>query len=128
MKKARITVLVAAFAGAGVVLTACSPFCPRRSEESLRENLLKDVPLGSSMLQVQEQIGRLDWKIEVIDLESGFHDQRLRPSVITGAKSIEAYAGHYQGFPWRADVSVHWAFDERGRLTDIWVWKTFDSL
>jgi hypothetical protein len=100
----------------------------RRSEVTLRKRLLQEVPLGSPMIKVEQQIAAHKWKLEHVSMDSGFHDQRTRPSTVTGQKSIEAWLGDYRGFPFMVDVSVFWAFDANGLLIDIWVWKTWDSL
>jgi hypothetical protein len=45
-----------------------------------------------------------------------------------GQKHIRAEMGHYHTLPFITSISVFWAFDEEGKLIDIWVWKTVDGL
>ncbi len=117
---------------AGMLLVAtpgvAGDFSLRRSETSIRKLLLKEVPLGSPMAQVEQQVVKHKWKLHYIREDGGFHDQRTRPSTVTGDKSMGAWLGDYRGFPFMVDVSVFWAFDANGKLIDIWVWKTWDSL
>jgi hypothetical protein len=103
-------------------------FSLRRSEATIRARLLEEVPLGSSMNQVEQQIARHGWVLDHIDRNGGFDDQREKPSKVTGAKSIRASLGDYRGLPFMVNVTVFWGFDVSGSLIDIWVWKTEDSL
>ena len=100
----------------------------RRSEATIRKQLLAEVPLGSAMTRVEQQIARHQWKVSYKDLDSGFLDQRTNPYKVTGAKSIRASLGDYRGFPFMVNVTVFWGFDENGSLIDVWVWKTWDSI
>jgi hypothetical protein len=99
----------------------------RRSEATIRGRILDEVPLGSSMNQVEQQIARHGWKLGQIR-DRGFENDRVRPSTVTGAKSIDAWVGDYRGFLFMIDVTVFWGFDESGSLIDVWVQKTEDSL
>jgi hypothetical protein len=103
-------------------------FSLRRSEATIRARLLGEVPLGSSMNQVEQQIAKHGWDLDHVDTDSGFYDQREKPSKVTGAKSIRASLGDYRGIPFMVNVTVFWGFDASGSLIDIWVWKTEDSL
>lgn len=103
-------------------------FSLRRSEETIRARLLEEVPLGSSMKQVEQQIAKHGWELDHIDTNGGFYDQRVKPAKVTGAKSIRASLGDYRGIPFMVNVTVFWGFDASGSLIDIWVWKTEDSL
>jgi len=47
---------------------------------------------------------------------------------VRGGHIIGAYFGHYQGFPWRADVDAFWGFDDEERLIDFHVRKDYDTL
>lgn len=109
----------------GVAVAALNPL--RRSEASIRENLLKEAPLGSSMDEVLSLIASKGWQTRHVS-DTGFDDQRFHPQRIIGAKSIRASLGDYQDLPFKANVTVFWGFDERGSLIDLWVWKTWDGL
>jgi hypothetical protein len=41
---------------------------------------------------------------------------------------VEAYLGHYQGIPWRADVDALWGFDDSGKVMDFQIRKSYDRL
>jgi hypothetical protein len=103
-------------------------FSLRGSEATIRARLLREVPLGSSMNQVEQQIAKHGWALDYVDRNAGFDDQREKPSKVTGSKSIRASLGDYRGFPFMVNVTVFWGFDGSGSLIDIWVWKTEDSL
>ncbi len=107
---------------------AAGEFSLRRSEATIRDRILDEVPLGSSMSQVEQQIARHGWKLGQVSTDRGFEDQRMRPSTVTGAKSIDAWLGDYRGFLFMVDVRVFWGFDVNGALIDVWVRKTEDSL
>ncbi len=103
-------------------------FSLRRSEATIRARLLKEVPLGSTMSQVEQQIAKHGWELSQVTTDSGFYDQREKPGKVTGEKSIRASLGDYRGIPFMVNVTVFWGFDADGALIDIWVWKTEDSL
>lgn len=101
---------------------------PNRDRDfTIRERLLGEAPLGSSMSQVRDVVSRRRWELRTGSESRGFHHQGVRPARVVGAKHIEAYAGHYRDL-FRVDVTVYWGFDENGRLIDVWVWKVVDSL
>lgn len=99
----------------------------RDRDAVIRERLLGDAPLGSSMSQVRDVVSRRGWELRRASESGGFFHQGVRPAREVGAKHIEAYAGHYRDL-FRVDVVVYWGFDEQGRLIDVWVWKVVDSL
>lgn len=117
-------VILAFIAGVGVA----GEISLRRSEETIRKRLLAEVPLGSQMSLVEQQIERHRWEVSYISQDAGFLDQRTKPYSEKGSKSIRASLGDYQGFPFMVNVTVFWGFDESGALIDVWVWKTEDSL
>ena len=121
------------FAGAAVLTFtmsagAAADFSLRRSEASIRDRILNEVPLGSSIARVEQQIAGHQWKVTHVNLNGGFFDRRTRPYKVTGEKSMEAWIGDYRGLPFKVDVSVYWAFDANGSLIDVWVYKEWDSL
>ena len=100
----------------------------RRSESDIRAELLERAPLGSSMSDVRSLIQERSWEVAYDDESRGFLDQRVRPPQVVGTSSIRAELGNYQGLPWRTFVTVFWGFDAEGKLIDVWVWKTHDTL
>ena len=99
----------------------------RRSEATIRESLLQDMPLGTKLSEVHDFILEQDWKLKSINEETGFYDQRTKPPKETGEQSIRASLGNYHN-PFLTNVTVFWGFDRNSELIDIWVWKTTDSL
>lgn len=93
--------------------------------------MLEATPLGTPMADVKRFIEKKGWTVRAYSESSGFDDQRVRPAVVTGAKHIRASIGNYTTFvqmlPLPANVTVFWAFDEKSRLVDIWVWRTIDG-
>jgi len=122
--------LTVAIAVIGVsVAIVCAALNPlRRPESAIQADLLREAPLGSSTVQVEEMIHRHGWHLSYPLADTGFYDQRFRPGRETGAKHFRASLGDYQGIPFKANVTVFWGFDEGGRLIDVWVWKTWDGL
>ena len=100
----------------------------RRSENHIKGQLLQRAPLGTSMTDVQQLIESKGWVVSDYRDDVGFYDQRTAPYTIVGKKHIRAELGSYQDIPFRAYVTVFWGFDERSRLIDLWVWKTWDGL
>jgi hypothetical protein len=80
------------------------------------------------MPEVRSLIQEEGWAVSYDSETRGFLDQRVHPSPIVGEKSIRAHLGSYQGLPWKVFVTVFWGFDHQGKLIDVWVWKTYDTL
>ena len=99
-----------------------------RSQDHIRQRLLAARPLGTSMSEVESYIRKQGWEISYVSTNTGFYDQRVKPAIETGSKSIRAELGNYQGIPWRVYVTAFWGFNEQSELIDIWVWKDWDSL
>jgi hypothetical protein len=113
-------------ASVAIIVAARNPL--RRPEAAIEADLLREAPLGSSTAQVEAMIRRHGWKLSYPLATTGFDDQRTRPARETGAMHFRASLGDYQDIPWEANVTVFWGFDQSGRLIDLWVWKTWDSL
>lgn len=106
-------------------LASCSEL--RKSEEAIKHNILNDVPLGSDMSEVLDFLKDNNREIISVDRNGGFYDQRVRPAKETGKMSIQSNFGDYRKIIFRANVTVYFAFDEEGKLIDVWVWKTTDA-
>ena len=100
-----------------------------RSSESIRRNLLRITPIGSSM----EDVIRIayendDWTIRRVSEDYGvfFWPNSSRPSscipgencTIVGDQSIQIYLGHTT---FGVYVSAFYSFDENGVLIDIFI-------
>jgi len=108
------------------LIVASNPL--RYSESFIKSRLLSSVPLGTSMEKVEQYIAREGWEVAWISVNHGFFDQRLSPKRVIGSKSIRVSMGNYQDIPFEANVTVFWGFDDKSKLIDIWVWKTWDGL
>lgn len=118
-----------AFLMFALVVLAALTFLPlRRSEQAIRNQLLRQHPIGtplSNIVQSVERTGREFW----VNTNSGFWHQRVKPQVEVGEMSIRHELGEYRVFPLGTrSVTAFYGFDSSGRLIDIWVWKTTDSL
>lgn len=100
----------------------------RLPEGSIRMIILNKTPLGTQFSEVRKCIEKEGWKIDTVDENNGFWDQRENKNAVVGEKSIRASLGDYQDIPFMANVTVFWGFDKNSRLIDIWVWKTWDGL
>jgi len=108
-------------------LLGCSPL--RKSEDVIKSDILSSVPYGSDISEVLVFLKANKYEIDEINRERGFSDQRTKPSKITGNMFIRAEFGEYRGYLlFITSVTVYFGFDESGKLIDIWVWKTTDSL
>ena len=98
----------------------------RSSTNEIREKLLHNTPLGISMDQVVAycQSKKIPY---TLSSRTGYLDQDRH--VVVGSQFIRGELGDYTaGILVTASVSVFWGFDEQGKLIQIWIWKTFDSL
>jgi hypothetical protein len=109
----------------GIVLMSCS--LPRRSEQSIRERILRDTSKGSSYSAVWSYAKTHGWP--VTEQSTGLETKNigLQPARVVGKRVIKAYLGHYRGLPWRMDVECYWAFDESDKLIDVFTVKYADA-
>lgn len=120
-----IAFVLAALLAGFVAVVFSNPL--RQPETAIRESLLQDTPLGSSLSVVRVYAQEQGWDIQCVNEEGGFYDQRTRPAKVTGQQSLRASLGDYHS-PFLTEVTVFWGFDEQSRLMDIWVWKVTDAL
>jgi hypothetical protein len=107
-------------------LLGCSPL--RKAEEAIKDDILVSVPYGSDISETLNFLRVKKYKIDAINEKTGFYDQRTKPAKITGSMFIRAEFGEYKNILSIAtSVTVYFGFDENGKLTDIWVWKTTDA-
>jgi hypothetical protein len=110
----------------GVALISCSSL-PRHSEQSIRQRILRDTPLGSTYAVVLDYAKKSGWP--VTEESGGFETKRIAqfPARVVGKRVIKAYLGGYQGVPWRKDVNFYWTFDEHDKLIEVFVEKQADA-
>jgi hypothetical protein len=94
-----------------------------RSEASIEAALLRTLPLGSSIDDVVRALRTRGVDVKV--LPTGVYKQKnpAKPEVV-GVSSIRMELGTALG----THVTAFWAFDDNGKLIDVWVWKTSDGL
>ena len=97
----------------------------RRSEDTIRESLLSEVPLGSTGEEVLRFIEQHEnWRL---------HDAVTYAHPFAGstggelARTRRVHMGRYRSF-FYVDVSAFWRFDEDGKLFYLIVIKTADAL
>lgn len=114
--------------GSALVFTLVSCSLPRRSEQSIRERLLRETPQGSTYSAVLNYAKKKSWP--TTEQSTGLETKNIGqfPARVVGKRAIKAYLGHYRGLPWRIDVDCFWVFDENDRLIDIFVSKETDAL
>lgn len=123
----RTVIVILVVVGAMSVVAAWQAGNPlRRSEAEIRNRILGATPLETPFRDVRDIVERNGWSIGSESQEEGAFDQRsLQPRKV-GERHIWALLGHY-GLPFPTYVSARWAFDENGRLIDVWVEKTIDA-
>jgi len=100
----------------------------RRSESAIAETLLRENAAGKledagavhgNAPQLEET--SLSIKIKAFTTNARDQVRSLAPSLKAQTKATirQVYLA--------LNVTVFWAFDARGALVDIWVWKTFDG-
>jgi hypothetical protein len=103
----------------GVTFTACE------SEEQIRAQVLKKIPLGAKIAQVRAFCASEKLKCNFSE-DAGFLNQRT--GKIIGTKSAWAVLYERTEIPLTiTSVAVYWGFDGNGQLIDVWIWKTIDA-
>lgn len=109
---------------------------PMRRSESLATNyILRLTPIGTDMDEVIRIIeNHRNWNIARINREQGFAHPRQgglsieQGRTIVGEKSIRVDMRRYIPFVFfpfmETNVSMFWAFDEDGKLIEVYVWKS----
>ena len=108
----------------------------RRSQEYIKNDILKLTPMGTSMEDVIEIIERKrQWEIDYISYDHGYRkpgkpehsDIALGRETIVGEKSIRVFVGEYRNI-FITSVTVFFGFDKDSKLIEIYVWQDKDSL
>jgi len=97
----------------------------KKDPQVIRGELLREKPLGTSMVEIERWLTK-EKKLELKKTNTGFLKQDVVPTVVVGAKSINAKLGEYRS-PLLTTVVAYWGFNDRGDLIDVWVWKTTDG-
>ena len=98
----------------------------RKSEESIRQQLLQEMPMGSDREEVRVIIENNEWEVG-FDRDIGYKD--FGGFGVNGTKSINAIIGQYYEIPipLTTFVEVFWGFDEDDKLVDIALRKMTDG-
>ena len=97
----------------------------RKSSDTIRNSILSELPLGSSMKQTQKFLKLRKWELRSISRHTGYYHSKLHREI--GKQSIRAYAGHYQSWL-RVDVSIFFGFDSEDKLIDLYVRKEQEGI
>jgi hypothetical protein len=122
------------------VLLICCAFCVgglvayvlienwRFDQHQLTRALYELTPLGTSYSDALARVAKRFPSAQENE-HVGFYRQDRTPATVVGVKSIHVLVGRYYQFPIGTTyVEAYWGFDSRGKLIDIWVLKTTDSL
>ena len=149
MKKIAIWILIVLgiiVLGGVVMMISSNPL--RRSTERIREDVLELTPIGSSMEEVMEAIGKNSrWREDPVIYDRGYGIMRAGPEYnriyfptiyyfedditfvkAVGVQTIRLDIGNYHNPLSNTFVLVHWAFDANGELIDIAIDKEVSSL
>jgi len=149
MKKIVICILIALIIlvlGGIIIMALLNPL--RKSEESIREDILELAPIGSTMEEVIETIeNNREWTNEYAIYDRGYGiirvgtegNHKYFPTInyyegqrtfvkTVGIKTIRLDIGNYHSLLSGTIVLVHWGFDENEKLIDVAVGKEVTSL
>jgi len=108
------------------LLVGCVTY--RKDEDSIRQYLLKETPLGTTFNEVEAKLKRKYAKIHSSP-DVGFLKMVNTHEELVGSKSISVDLGSYRtGVLETTSATAFWGFDESGKLIEIWVRKYRDSL
>jgi len=112
----------------------------RRPHRNVRNYILRQTPLGTSMDDVISFAGRrAGWRIPRVNREHGFLHRgepipgwpvsALSGHSVIGEMSVRVYAERYHAWyklfvP--TGVTVFWGFDTEGNLIEVFVWKAHE--
>ena len=88
----------------------------------------RDTPLGTPSNDVRAFLEQRGWLDHNYAGTTGFYRQEPgEPPRVIGVSSLHARLGYYY-LSLRTDVTAYWGFDDNGRLVDVWVRKTVNTL
>ena len=97
----------------------------RLPELVIKNKILKETPIGSDYVDVEKFVKEKGWYNYNYVGNGGFWNQDT--DEVIGVRSIKGDLGEYPTL-FDTYVTACWAFDEKDRLIDVWVWKSIDSL
>ena len=104
----------------GYILISCD------SVNDVKNKLLKDTPIGTTFNQVLEYCKITKLKCSQ-SKTAGFINQDTGKAI--GVMSISAVISERKtSLLSTSTIEAYWGFDGDGKLIDIWVWKTIDSI
>ena len=118
--------IIVVIVGLGVKMASTNPL--RESEVNIRLRILGNVPLGSSVQDVNNFIAKEGWKISYDREGTPTNLSEKSYPGVKGRHIIGADLGHYLGIYGRVDLDAYWGFDSEGRLVDLRVRKMVGSL
>jgi len=150
MKKILIIASIIILLIAIAIIPTWKPFSPlRKSEEQIKEDLLKITPIGMNLDDVISVIEKKTrWKIHNNGSLKSLSEAPINYNILSdfgysitvntpkgqknftktiGTKSIRVTIGHYLN-PFETSVLVFWGFDEEGILIDLDIRKDMDGI
>ena len=114
-------------------LSACASPIVWGNADTIEQNLIRVLPLGSSVSELQNQADKRGWRIDnrnIVIVSKGtatyFNDTDLLCRG-AGGPVITSLVSQYWS-PFDTSVEVQWVFDKDRRLRDLCVRKTIDML
>lgn len=103
----------------GVAMGACA------GDDKVRRQLLERTPVGTGIEQVLLYCKTNNLKCHHSDTAGYLNQDNGK---VVGVRSVWAVLIESQSGPLKiASVAAYWGFDQKGKLIDIWVWKTTDA-
>ncbi|WP_139798667.1 hypothetical protein [Andreprevotia lacus] len=102
-----------------IFLTGCS------SQQSLRRDVLLATPIGTKLVDVLNfcKNAKIDCRP---NYQAGYLNQDA--GSVVGVKSVYGILKRQDLYLVHLSSEVNWGFDKDGKLIDVWVWNTADSL
>ncbi len=100
--------------------------CHRPSVSEAEETLSQQFPIGMSFEDASE-LAQANYSDVKILKDVGSYRQQGAPRVLVGHHSIIFHFAEYRQL-FTVSLEAHLAFDENGKLSDIWVERTVDAV
>ena len=94
-------------------------------EQSIRTEILRRTPLGSTMEQVNAYCAAAQLSCHSSNT-AGYVNRST--GVVVGSKSVWGIVENHKIGPLLISTSAaYWGFDSNGKLLDVWVWTTMEG-
>ena len=100
----------------------------RKSQEDIRNMILSEIPLGTSINDVKSYNSKKNWELDYEWEGVPSKNSEDHYPAVKGSHIIGAYLGKYWGPLFRTDVDAFWGFNSSGKLIDFRIRKMTDAL